>query len=195
MHTETLPALFTLSHSPQLVAVAAAENFSQPRILQALATHAVRGERVGVILGNNRLDVRGIARLARQQRLDPRPLLARIDLSRAETCHQLAECIATISIEQQQNWRALYVVGLLETFYDETPAYHEARWLLQQTLLYLKTIVTDGLPVLITLAAPPTAARAQFMHDVAHAVDVYWEAQAETPRLHAPRQVALVWGD
>lgn len=191
MHTETLPAPFRSLAVPQLVAFAATESFARPHIVRALGTHAARGERAGVILGSNRLDVRGIARWARQHRLDPRPLLARVDISRAETCHQLAECIATLSPAQQRTWRALYVIGFLETFYDETPDYHEARWLLHQTLRRLKTLAANGLPVLITVSAPQTAARANFMQEVSLRADVYWQANEQAPRLHAPRQLAL----
>jgi hypothetical protein len=191
MRTEILPTLLLFTRAPQLVALEASETFTQAHIPHALARHAARGERVGVILGSNRLDVRSIARWARQRRLDPRPLLARVDVSRAETCHQLAERIATLSPEQERAWRALCIVGFLETFYDETPAYHEARWLLHQTLAHLTTLAANGLPVLITVSAPHVAARAVFLQDVARRADVYWHAPEPLPRMDAPRQLAL----
>lgn len=194
MHTEILPALFTSARAPQLVALEASETFTHAHIPHALARHAARGERVGVILGNNRLDVRGMARWARRQQFDPRPLLARVDVSRAETCHQLAERIATLSPEQQRAWCALYIVGFLETFYDETPAYHEACWLLHQTLAHLTTLVANGLPVLLIVSAPPTKTRGAFLQDVARRADVFWQAPEALPRLDAPRQLALIGG-
>lgn len=196
MHTETLPALWSFTREPQVVALEASETFTHAHLPHALARHAARGERVGVILGSNRLDVRGIARWARQRRLDPRPLLARIDVSRAETCHQLAERIATLSAEQQRAWRALYIIGFLETFYDETPAYYEARWLLQQTLARLQMLAANGLPVLLIVSAPPTKTRAIFLQDVARRAEVYWQAaDQELPRVDAPRQLALGGGE
>ncbi len=180
---------------PQLVAVKASETFFQTKIIPSLAFHAARGERVGVIVGNNRLDVHAIAQLAHKHKLDPRPILSRIELSRAETCHQLYQCIATLSDEQISTWHALYVLGFMENFYDETPKEHEAKWLLVQSLKKLRELASRGLLILLTLSAPKQKGREHFLQLVAQRVDVYQEISETVPQLAPPRQLALEMGN
>ena len=179
----------------QVVAVKASETFFQTHIIQSLAFHSARGERIGVIVGNNRLDVRAIAQLAQRHGLDPRPILARIDMSRAETCHQLHQCIATLSDEQVKAWHALYVLGFMENFYDETPKEHEAKWLLVQSLKKLHELTRRGLLILLTLSAPKQKGREHFLQLVAQRVDVYQEISETVPQLAPPRQLALEMGN
>jgi hypothetical protein len=71
----------------QVVTVAARESYSHPLVIQSLAAHAARGERLGVLIGHNHFDVYALSRLALEHGLDPRPILERIELSRAFTCH------------------------------------------------------------------------------------------------------------
>lgn len=183
-----------LSPSSQVVAVAAPESFFQSKIIQSLAFHAARGDRIGVIVGNNRLDVRAIARLAQRHGFDPRPILARIDLSRAETCHQLHQAIKDLPALKRTEWRALYLVGFMDNFYDETPKYHEAKRLLVKTLELLQGIASDGLPALVLCSAPKQKGREHFLQVVAQRVDVYREFSEATSQLAAPRQLALEMG-
>ncbi len=178
----------------QVVAVAARESFSHPLVIQSLAAHAARGERLGVLIGHNRFDVYALSRLALKHGLDPRPLLTRIELSRAFTCHQLHRRILTLSLPRAQRWSALYVLGLLDTFYDEDVKHHEARRLLNESLSKLKEIAAGGLPVLITVSAPQEAGREDFLQVVASQVDLYWVPSEEVPRLPAPQQFALEFG-
>lgn len=183
------------STSPQVVAVAAPESFFQSKIIQSLAFHAARGERIGVIVGNNRLDVRAIARLAQRHGIDPRPILARIDLSRAETCHQLHQTIKDLPVTKHAEWSALFLVGFMDNFYDETPKYYEVKWLLVKSLNLLKTIAANGLPVLVLCSAPKHKGREHLMQLVAQRVDVYREFSEAIPQLAAPRQLALEMGN
>lgn len=178
--------------TPQVVAVKASESFFQTKIIPSLAFHTARGERVGVIVGNNRLDVRAIAQLAHKHKLDPRPLLARIELSRAETCHQLYQALKDLPVTKQTEWSALYLVGFMDTFYDETPKYYEVRWLLVKSLNLLKTIASNGLPVLILCSTPKQKGREHFMQLVTQRVDVYQEISETIPQLAPPRQLALI---
>ncbi|OQY99686.1 MAG: hypothetical protein B6D41_01260 [Chloroflexi bacterium UTCFX4] len=178
----------------QVVAVKASESFFQAKIIPSLAFHAARGERIGLIVGNNRLDVRALAQLAHEHNLDPRPLLARIELSRAETCHQLFQCIATLSDEQINAWHALYVLDFMENFYDETPKEHEAKWLLIQSLKKLRELASRGLLILLTLSTPKQKGREHFLQLVAQRVDVYQEFSETIPQLAPPRQLALEMG-
>jgi hypothetical protein len=177
--------------SSQVVAVAVRESFSHPLVIQSLAAHAARGERLGVLIGHNRFDVYALARLAVEHSLDPRPILARIELSRAFTCHQLHRRILTLGVPHTNRWSALYVLGLLDTFYDEDVKHHEARRLLNESLQKLKEIAASGLPVLITVSAPKEPGREHFLEAVARQADLYWEPSEDVPRLPAPWQLAL----
>jgi hypothetical protein len=188
----------------QVAAVAARESYSHPLVIRSLAAHAARGERLGVLIGHNRFDVYALSRLALEHGLDPRPLLEHIELSRAFTCHQLHRRILTLGAPHIQRWSALYVLGLLDTFYDEDVKPYEARRLLNECLVKLKEIAASGLPVLITVSAPQEPGREHFLEEVARRSDMYrvgaargwrhWEPREEAPRLDAPRQLALEFG-
>ncbi len=175
----------------RVVAVAARESFSHPLVIESLAAHAARGERLGVLIGHNRFDVYALSRLALEHGLDPRPVLARIELSRAFTCHQMHRRILTLGVPRAQRWSALYVLGLLDTFYDEDVKQYEARRLLNECLLKLKEVAASGLPTLITVSAPQEPGREHFLEEVARQADMYWAPVEEAPRLPAPRQLAL----
>jgi hypothetical protein len=178
----------------QVVAVAARDSFTHPLVIQSLAAHAARGERLGVLIGHNRFDVYALSRLAIEHGLDPRPMLERIELSRAFTCHQLHRRILTLGTPHTERWSALYVLGLLDTFYDEDVKQYEARRLLSECLVKLKEIAAGGLPVLITVSAPQEPGREHFLEMVAGQADMYWAPVEEAPRLTGPRQLALQMG-
>jgi hypothetical protein len=178
----------------QVAAVAARESYSHPLVIRSLAAHAALGERLGVLVGHNRFDVYALSRLALEHGLDPRPILERIELSRAFTCHQLHRRISTLGAPHTKRWSALYVLGLLDTFYDEDVKQYEARRLLGESLRKLKEIAAGGLPVLITVSAPQEPGRELFLEDVARQADIYWEPREEAPRLSGPKQLALEFG-
>ena len=147
-----------------------------------------------MLIGHNRFDVYALSRLALEHGLDPRPLLERIELSRAFTCHQLHRRILTLGAPHAKRWSALYVLGLLDTFYDEDVKQYEARRLLNECLAKLREIAGSGLPVLITVSAPQEPGREHFLEAVARQADMYWAPAEETPRLPGPRQLALEFG-
>jgi hypothetical protein len=178
----------------QVAAVAARESYSHPLVIQSLAAHAARGQHLGVLVGHNRFDVYALSRLALEHGLDPRPILERIELSRAFTCHQLHRRILTLGVRHTGRWSALYVLGLLDTFYDEDVKQYEARRLLNECLLKLKEVAGSGLPVLITVSAPQEPGREHFLEEVARRADMFWTPVEEAPRLPGPRQLALEFG-
>ena len=178
----------------QVAAVAVHESYSHPLIIQSLAAHAARGERLGVLIGHNRFDVYALARLGLEHGLDPRPILKRIELSRAFTCHQLHRRILTLGAPHTKRWSALYFLGLLDTFYDEDVKQYEARRLLNECLLKLKGIALGGLPVLITVSAPQEPGREHFLEEVARWADTYWGPAENAPSLPPPHQLALEFG-
>ncbi len=184
----------------QLVAITAPGAFLHPLVVQSLAARDERGERVGVVIGHNRFDLYALTRLARQHGFDPTHWLTQIQLSRAFTCHQLHHRLVTLDHTVTRDWRALYVLGLLDTFYDESVEPPEAARLLNATLAALKQVARTGLPVLITTSVPQVSSRAPLIQATARGVDEYWELAAAAPqtaaaRLAAPIQLALPLGN
>ncbi|MBI5650399.1 MAG: hypothetical protein HZC40_08140 [Chloroflexi bacterium] len=145
---------------------------------RALAQSGLRGASVGVILGDNYFDAYALARVARAAQRDPATILARIELSRAFTCYQLHHRIATLNDTHLNRWRALYVTGLLDPFYDESVEYAEAAHLLQETLARLKHIAARGVPVLVTLSPSKLKTRAGLAQLAAQNVEAYWRIES-----------------
>lgn len=143
-------------------------------ILQSLCIRAARREHLALVIGDNHFDAYRLARLARAHGFDPAALLACIELSRPFTCYQLHHRIATLAT-RTHTYRALYVTGFLETFYDEDMRAPEAQHLVQKTLAHLKTIAAYGLPVLVTMALPKQRGRESFVELVKRAADAYWQ--------------------
>ena len=183
----------------KLVAFAAPDSTIHPIAIQSLARQAECGERVGVIIGHNRFDLYMLIQLVRHAGFDVEQMLAHIQLSRAFTCHQLHQRVLTLGDEPTRPWRALYVLGVLETFYDESVVYHEATRLLNDTLAKLKQMANAGLPVLITFSMPKQPGREGLAKAVAQVADEYWEFAASAAnssgaptRLVAPHQLAML---
>ncbi|CAG0976652.1 hypothetical protein ANRL3_01853 [Anaerolineae bacterium] len=127
-----------------------------PLVLQFLFLRAQRDERLGLIVGDNHLNEYELARLARAHAFDPQTILAQIEFSRPFTCHQLHHCVVDLMPEKTNRWRALYILGLLDTFYDEDIRLPIVLQLLGDILTQLRFIASQGLPVLITLSPPPS---------------------------------------
>ena len=172
----------------RLVAFAAPDSAIHPLVIQSLAQRAERDECVGVILGNNHFDLYALSRLAHDHGFDAEQVLTRIQLSRAFTCHQLHHRVITLDREFTRPWRALYVLGLLNTFCDESVPDHEAARLLNDTLTQLKQIARSGLTVLVTFSLPKKPGRESLATAAARAADDYWEfvADAATPLVVDP---------
>lgn len=147
----------------------------RPLLLQSLFIRAARGERLALIVGDNHFDAYRLARLVRAYGVDPGALLPCLALSRAFTCHQLQHRALAIEPNNQPAWHALYVIGLLDTFYDEDVREPEALCLLTQFLRRLRIVASQGLPILITAAPPRQAGRAHFIELVKRAADAYWQ--------------------
>lgn len=164
-----------------------------PLVLQSLFLRAARGEPLGLIVGDNRFDVYALARLARGSGFDPSALLARIEFSRPFTCHQLHHGVLNLVEARANAWSALYVLGLLETFYDEDIRYGDAAQLLQEILIQLRQIASQGLSVLVTLSPPPKeTARQAFIARVIDAADAYWQPSPKAIE-HLTAHQATMW--
>jgi len=129
---------------------------------------ACRGP-VWVVDGGNCFDALWIARHLAASGLVPGPVLGRIHVSRAFTCHQLVERLLSLS----PYMCPLVVLGLLDTFYDENVRLPEVRRLLNRTWPALHSRSRTSL-VAVTLQLPGTAAqegRAQLYHTFVRLAD------------------------
>ncbi len=175
---------------------------SLPRDLltRSLAWILLRHHHLYLIDGANAFDAYGLTRLIMKQRQDPRVMLKRIHLSRAFTCYQLAERIASLSsshpeqpvlslskeseAQSKESLRAVYLVGLLDTFYDEDVPLVEATRLLNQMLAQLQQLAGRGALIIITTKLPPVeaAARAVLVQRVKESADVVYHLSKDGGR-------------
>jgi hypothetical protein len=162
-----------------------------PLLLQSLFIRAARGERLALMVGDNHFDAYRLARLARTHGFDPAAILSRLVLSRAFTCHQLLHRARVLIPQAPSPWHALYVIGLLDTFYDEDVRTPEAARLLGQLLSRLREIAARGLPVLITIAPPRLTGREVFVETVKRAADAYWQPAPPVLEQFNSHQLAL----
>jgi hypothetical protein len=104
---------------------------------------------VWVVDGGNRFDALWVAEYIARGGEAPEPVLARIHVSRAFTCHQMAERVVTLPAEAAP----LVVLHLLDTFYDENVPLAEARRLLNALWPALRRR-SRFVPVALTLRPP-----------------------------------------
>jgi hypothetical protein len=104
---------------------------------------------VWVIDGGNRFDALWLAEYAARLGHPPEPVLDRIRVSRAFTCHQMAERVLSLPPEAAP----LVILHLLDTFYDENVPISEARRLLNALWPLLRRR-SRTVPVAITLRPP-----------------------------------------
>ena len=180
---------FDAAPASRLIVLAGSEEQCAPLVIRSLAAQSAQEHRIGVVVGHNRFDLYGLARLVIEQGLSPAPLLARIQLSRAFTCHQLHRRILTLPVPERR-WARLYVLGLLDTFYDEDVRYPEVSRLLNESMAHLRRLADASLPVLITVAPPRVAGRERLLKLVAARADLYWEL-SEQIALPTPQQLSL----
>ena len=169
-------------------------------LLAALTVLASRGHHIRVFDGGNRFDGYFIARLARWLSSDPHTTLERIHLSRAFTCFQLAELIENtprggdFSIPDPlnvvpENQSLLFVLDLLNTFYDESVPLRDSERLLHNTISHLKRLASHG-PVIVGAREPRMLVKERWslLDQLQVASDVAWLLQApDGPEEAQPR--------
>lgn len=170
-------------------------------LLQSVCLRAARGEPLALLAGDNRFDAYQLARLVRARGFDPEVVLPRVAVSRPFTCYQLHHSILAFNPYSRRRWSALYVMGLLELFYDQDIKRSEAERLVRSTLAGLRRIAASGLPILITIAVAPAASgmshvvppklqgREHFVELVRRAADVYWQPSPVALEQLAVRQL------
>jgi hypothetical protein len=125
---------------------------------------------VWVIDGGNRFDALWLAEYAARSGYAPEPVLARINISRAFTCHQMAERILSLPVPGPDPGSdpgseagagagaggaiaPLVILHLLDTFYDENVPITEARRLLNALWPVLRRR-SRSVPVALTVHPP-----------------------------------------
>ena len=133
-------------------------------IFKPIAQAAGSGQPVYVIDGDNSFRSYRIAHYARDLHLDPRLTLARVQVSRAFTCYQLAAITERLSQRIAAadgaaiNCAGIICLGLLGTLYDEDVTWSEAQRLLQEVIAHLK-ILAEHYPVIVTVRPPSATAQ------------------------------------
>ncbi len=172
-------------------------------LLAALTVLAARGHYIRVFDGGNRFDGYFVARLARRLNSDPHATLERIQLSRAFTCFQLAELIenTTGGVDifpsapldslpaATDGLSLLFVLDLLNTFYDESVPLRDTERLLHNTIGHLKRLASHG-PVIIGAREPRMLVKERWtlLDQLQVASDVAWLLRApDGPEEAQPR--------
>ncbi len=150
-------------------------------LLAALTALSVRGHSVRTFDGGNRFDGYFVARLARRLSSDPHTALSRICISRAFTCFQLAELIENAPVSSEP----LFVLDLLDTFYDQSVPLRDSERLLATTISHLKRLAAAG-PVIVGAREPRTLIKERWslLDRLQIAAEMAW-------LLRAPHQVPL----
>lgn len=156
--------------SPGLIAL-----YGPQAVPLALALTAQIGLRrpVWVLDGGNRFDALWVSDYLARHGMPPEPVLARIHVSRAFTCHQMAERMLSLPDGGPGRSAPLVVLHLLETFYDENVALAEARRLLQSVWPVIRRRSLAA-PVVLTLRPPRServAERGRFYRELLRRAD------------------------
>jgi hypothetical protein len=164
-------------------------------LLMALTALATQGHTLRVFDGGNRFDGYFVARMARrfmvntavQDPIDPHAILNRIRLSRAFTCFQMADLIENTPISPEP----LFILDLLNTFYDESVPLRDTKRLLSITIAHLKRLASTG-PVIVGAREPRALVKDRWtlLDQLQLAADSAWLLRA--PESTEPMQPKLL---
>jgi len=117
--------------------------------MRELAARLSAGGELRVLDGGNRFNVYPVARAVRREAPDLPGALARIRLSRAFTCYQMAALLA----ETPADGLPTLVIDLLATFYDDNVRLEESQRVLAGCIPHLQRL-SQCAPVVVS-AKPP----------------------------------------
>ncbi len=123
-----------------------------------------RGERVLFLDGDNRFNPYTLVELAKEIGHDPKAFLSFLFISRAFTCHQMGSLV----LNQLQSGitahhpRLVILCAPLETFYDESVPFIEAKNLLLHIVAALKRLAPDRIFVILSPFPQKSAGRRTF---------------------------------
>ena len=116
----------------------------------------LHGQLVLVLDGANSLDVYRLSRMIRAAGQPPETFLARLLVSRAFTCHQMAELVVGSlgPAIAETGSRFVICLDILNTFYDEDVAMPEVTYLLNQMIGKLTSLARAGTIFIVTASEP-----------------------------------------
>ena len=118
-------------------------------VMLELAARLSLNGRLRVLDGGNRFNIFPVARTIRRYTAELNGALARIQLSRAFTCYQMAAMLAEAPADELPT----LVVDLLSTFYDDNVSLAESQRLLEDCLPHLKRL-SQGAPLVVSVKPP-----------------------------------------
>jgi len=175
------PAILEAVHRPRLSLFWGTRTPAQTLLIM-FTLLAARGETPRLFDGGNRFDGYFVARLARRLTPQPRAVLSRMRLSRAFTCFQLAELIENTPTEPQADPNGppadgspLFVLDLLNTFYDESVPPRDVERLLGRVIARLKRLAAVG-PVIVGAGEPQSLVKERWglLDQLQAAADLTW---------------------
>ena len=164
------PAILEAVHRPRLSLFWGTRAPAQTLLIM-FTLLAARGETPRLFDGGNRFDGYFVARLARRLTPQPRAVLGRMHLSRAFTCFQLAELIENTPTDRSP----LFVLDLLNTFYDESVPPRDVERLLGRVIAQLKRLAAAG-PVIVGAGEPQSLVKERWglLDQLQAAADLTW---------------------
>ncbi len=132
-----------------------ARQFPAGRLLAALLPRLAAGGRFYCIDGGNLFNPYQLTTAARAAGLDPTPLLARVMVSRAYTCHQLVAAVEDLLAEALRRDRraAAAILGVDRLFLDEDVSLAERRHLFGRILATAERLRLEGSPLVMTFVS------------------------------------------
>jgi hypothetical protein len=123
------------------------------RLLAALLPGLAEGRRCYCLDGGNCFNPYELAAQARRQGLAPTPLLERLFVSRAYTCHQLLEAATTMlaPLAARPEPPLAMILGLDRLFLDDDIGLEERRRIFSRLLARVGELIGRGLPLLLTV--------------------------------------------
>lgn len=164
------PAILEAVHRPRLSLFWGTRAPTQTLLIM-FTLLAAQGETPRLFDGGNRFDGYFVARLARRLTPQPRAVLSRMRLSRAFTCFQLAELIENTPTDSSP----LFVLDLLNTFYDESVPPRDVERLLALVIAQLKRLAAVG-PVIVGAGEPQSLVKERWglLDQLQAAGDLTW---------------------
>ncbi|HZQ09779.1 MAG TPA: hypothetical protein VFD70_24595 [Anaerolineae bacterium] len=167
---------------------------ASPADLDRLVTHALvslanQRERVAVIAVNTYFDSYGITRLAREQYLNPQSVRQQIQVVHADTIYQVQQGVQRLATSSER-FSNIFVLKLLEPFFNKRIAPVEAQKVLTKTLDTLQELGAHRARVLITVPPAKNPTRSYLIAQVERMADSYIQIPTAAQPIE-PMQAAL----
>ena len=145
-----------------------------------------QGRNIYCLDGGNIFDPCRLAELARTVGLEPGPVLDRVFVSRAYTCHQLAEAadtllapLAELNRDKTSLDPLVIILGIDRLFLDEDITLYERRHLYRRVLQRI-TWISRRMPLLATFMGDPESC---WVRDLARTVRLLPEEECRLPEI------------